>query len=90
MATGQMQFGADNNAGPNQPNQTILRAQNPNQATLVVRNEPAGGLTAGGGFTVEGGPFAVRATGGQGSDLPGIGVHGVADGTGVIGRSQYP
>jgi hypothetical protein len=81
-----MQFGADNNAGPNQPNQTILRAQNDNQATLVVRNETAGGLTAGGGLTVVGGPFAVRATGGQDSDSPGIGVHGVADGTGVIGE----
>jgi hypothetical protein len=30
----------------------------------------------------------VRATGGQGSDLPGIGVHGVADGTGVIGEGE--
>ena len=30
----------------------------------------------------------MRATGGQGSDLPGIGVHGVADGTGVIGEGQ--
>jgi hypothetical protein len=88
VATGPMQFGADNNAGPNQPNQTILRAQNDNQATLVVRNEPAGGLTAGGGLTVEGGPFAVRATGGQNSDSPGIGVHGVADGTGVIGEGR--
>jgi hypothetical protein len=47
VATGPMQFGADNNAGPNQPNQTILRAQNSDQATLEVRNEPAGGLTAG-------------------------------------------
>jgi hypothetical protein len=37
---------------------------------------------------VQGGPFAVRATGGQGSDLPGIGVHGVADGTGVIGEAE--
>jgi hypothetical protein len=30
----------------------------------------------------------VRATGGQGSDLPGLGVHGVADGTGLIGEGQ--
>jgi hypothetical protein len=88
MATGPMQFGADNNAGPNQPNQTILRAQNSNRATLEVRNEPTAALTAGGGLTVQGGPFAVRATGGQGSDLPGIGVHGVADGTGVIGEGR--
>jgi hypothetical protein len=88
MATGPMQFGADNNAGPNQPNQTILRAQNSNRATLEVRNEPTSALTAGGGLTVQGGPFAVRATGGQGSDLPGIGVHGVADGTGVIGEGR--
>jgi hypothetical protein len=88
VVAGPMQFGADNNAGPNPPTQTILRAQNPNQATFVVRNEPAGGLTAGGGLTVQGGPFAVRATGGQGSDLPGIGVHGVADGTGVIGEGE--
>jgi hypothetical protein len=88
MATGPMQYGADNNAGPNQPNRTILRAQNSNQATLDVRNESAGGLTAGGGLTVIGGPFAVRATGGQDSDLPGIGVHGIADGTGVIGEGQ--
>jgi hypothetical protein len=47
MATGPMQFGADNNAGPNQPNLTLLRAQNSNQATFEVRNESAGGLTAG-------------------------------------------
>lgn len=89
MATGPMQFGADNNAGPNQPNQTILRAQNNAQETLVVRNEPAGGLTAGSGLRVEGGPVAVRATGGLGLDLPGgIGVQGYADGTGVIGEGQ--
>lgn len=86
MATGTMQFGADNNAGPNQPNQTVLRAQNSNQSTLEVRNEPAGGLTAGNGLTVVGGPVAVMATGGQGSDFPGRGVHGVADGTGVMGE----
>src|SRR6476646_9363364 len=85
MATGPMQFGADNNAGPHR---TTLRAQNPDQATLDVRNEPAAGLTAGDGLTVTGGPFAVRATGGQGSDLPGVGVHGTADGTGVIGEAE--
>jgi hypothetical protein len=88
MATGPMQYGANNNAGPNQPNQTTLRAQNPNQATFEVRNETAGGLTAGGGLIVIGGPFAVRATGGQDSDSPGIGVHGIADGTGVIGEGE--
>jgi hypothetical protein len=88
MATGPMQFGADNNAGPTPPNQTLLRSQNSNQATLEVRNEPAAGLTAGGGLTVHGGPFAVRATGGQGSDPPGLGVHGVADGTGVVGEGD--
>ena len=82
MATGPMQFGADNNAGPNQPNKTILRAQNSNQATLEVRNEPTAALTAGNGLEVIGGPVAVRATGGQGSDRPGRGVHAVADGTG--------
>jgi hypothetical protein len=100
VATGPMQFGADNNAGSNQPTQTILRAQNNNQATLVVRNEPAAvGLTAGDGLTVEGGPVAVRATAGQSSDVSAIGVHGVATaavndtgvrgqgGTGVIGNS---
>ena len=86
MATGPMQFGAENNAGPNPPNQTTVRAQNSNQPTLVVRNETAGGLTAGGGLLVSGGPFAVRAMGGQDSDSPGIGVHGTADGTGVIGE----
>ncbi len=85
MATGPMQFGADNNSGPNT---TILRAQNSNQATLDVRNEVAAGLTAGGGLTVSGGPFAVRATGGKDSDLPGIGVHGTADGTGVVGEGD--
>jgi len=53
-----------------------------------VRNEVAGGLTAGGGLTVSGGPFAVRATGGRDSDLPGIGVHGTADGTGVVGEGD--
>jgi len=84
MATGPAQFGADNNAGPNPPNQTVLRAQNSNQATLVVRNEPTASLTAGNGMEVIGGPVAVRATGGQGSDLPGRGVHGVADGTGIV------
>lgn len=88
MATGPMQFGADNNAGPNQPNKTILRAQNSNQATLEVRNEPTAALTAGNGLEVIGGPVAVRATGGQGSDRPGRGVHAVADGTGVIGEGE--
>ncbi|MCU1547739.1 MAG: hypothetical protein JWO29_690 [Arthrobacter sp.] len=89
MATGPMQFGADNNAGPNQPNQTVLRAQNSNQATLEVRNDPSN-LTAGGGLTVVGGPFAVRAKGGEGLDLPGgLGVHGTANGgTGVVGEGQ--
>jgi hypothetical protein len=89
MATGPMQFGADNNAGPNQPNQTTLRAQNSNsnEATLVVKNEMAGGLTAGNGLIVEGGPYAVRATGGKDADSPGVGVHGVADGTGVFGEN---
>jgi hypothetical protein len=88
VATGPAQFGADNNAGPNPPNQTVLRAQNSNQATLVVRNEPAASLTAGNGMEVIGGPVAVRATGGQGSDLPGRGVHGVADGTGIVGEGE--
>jgi hypothetical protein len=86
VATGPMQFGAENNAGANPPNQTVLRAQNSNQPTLVVRNETAAGLTAGGGLIASGGPFAVRAMGGQDSDSPGIGVHGTADGTGVIGE----
>jgi hypothetical protein len=89
VATGPMQFGADNDAGFNQPTQTILRAQNPNQETLVVRNEIARGLTAGSGLLVEAGPVAVRATGGLGLDeRGGIGVHGYADGTGVIGEGQ--
>jgi hypothetical protein len=90
VAIGPMQFGADNNAGPNQPNQTILRAQNPNQETLVVKNEPAGGLTVESGLTVEAGPVAVRATGALGLDLPrGIGVYGDAHGgTGVVGEGQ--
>lgn len=70
MAQGPMQFGADNNAGPNQPNQTILRAQNTNQETLVVRNETAGGFGAGFGLTVVGGPVAVRGLGGRDTDLP--------------------
>jgi hypothetical protein len=92
MATGPMQFGADNNAGPNQPNHTILRAQNSNQTTLEVRNEIAGGRTAGGGLSAEGGPFAVKGVGGGGSDSPGIGVHGVGVGdrdTGVLGEGQF-
>jgi hypothetical protein len=49
-----MQFGADNNADPNQPNQTILRAQDSNQTTLEVRNELAGRLTAEGGLSAQG------------------------------------
>jgi hypothetical protein len=88
MAVGPMQFGADNNAGATPPNQTILRAQNDSQATLEVRNEAAGGRTAGDGLRVQGGPFAVRATGGQGSDRAGVGVEGVADGTGVRGQGE--
>ena len=89
MATGPMQFGADNNAGFNQPTQTILRAQNPNQETLVVRNEIARGLTAGDGLTVEAGPTAVRARGGLGLDeRGGVGVRAYADGTGVIAEGQ--
>jgi hypothetical protein len=90
VATGPMQFGANNNAGPNPPigsvpsgTQTILRAQNPNQETLVVRNEAAGGLTAGDGLTAVGGPVAVRGLGGRDTDLPGWGVVGEADNTGV-------
>src|SRR5215211_3444957 len=96
MATGPMQFGADNNAGPNQPNQTILRAQNTNQETLVVKNEPAPGLTAGSGLRVEAGPVAVWALGD-------IGVYAISDGsrsfstgvraegpTGVFGISAGP
>jgi hypothetical protein len=79
MAIGPMQFGADNNAGPTRPNQTILRSQNTNQETLVVRNEPAGSISGGGGLTVEGGPFAVKATGGHMRDQPGTGVHAVAN-----------
>jgi hypothetical protein len=81
MAQGPMQFGADNNAGPNQPNQTILRAQNTNQETLVVKNEPAPGLTAGSGLRVQAGPVAVWALGG-------IGVYAIADSTGV--RAEGP
>jgi hypothetical protein len=37
---------------------------------------------------VQGGPFGVKARGGQESDLPGIGVHGIADGTGVVGEAE--
>jgi hypothetical protein len=41
MATGPMRFGAVNDAGdPNTPpNQTVLRAQIPNIATLVVAGQ---------------------------------------------------
>jgi hypothetical protein len=60
MATGPMQFGADNNAGPNQPNQTTLRAQNSTLAALVVRNE---GPVPGNGLDVVGGPVGLKATG---------------------------
>jgi hypothetical protein len=97
VATGPMQFGANNNAGPNPPigsvpsgTQTILRAQNPNQETLVVRNETAGGLGAGFGLTVEAGPVAVRGLGGRDTDLPGWGVVGEADNTGVHGIAGAP
>jgi hypothetical protein len=85
MATGPMQFGADNNAGPNQPNQTILRAQNSTQATLVVRNESAAGQPPGNGLAVVGGPIGVTATADFSTD--GVGVQGVA-GTGVLGIAQ--
>jgi hypothetical protein len=92
MATGPMQFGADNNAGPNQPNQTVLRAQNSSQATLVVRNE---GPAAGNGLEVVGGPVGVEAIADAGPDGFGIQAEGgtgiLADstgsGNGVIGRS---
>jgi hypothetical protein len=76
-----MQFGADNNAGPNQPNQTTLRAQISNQATLVVRNE---GPLAGEGLEVVGGYLGVKATADSGPD--GFGVQAEA-GTGILARS---
>jgi hypothetical protein len=76
-----MQFGADNNAGPNQPNQTVLRAQNSSQATLVVRNE---GPLPGDGLVVVGGPVGVNATADPGPDGFGLDADG---GTGILGRS---
>jgi hypothetical protein len=89
---GFVQLGHDNNAGSNPPTQTILRAQSGDQTTLEVRNEETELRPAGGGLTVIGGPFAVRATGGVGTDLPegvGLGVHGTADnGTGVVGEGR--
>jgi hypothetical protein len=94
MATGPMQFGADNDAGsplsppfsPNTPTQTILRSRNRAQATLVVRNEDTPqsltrpGVLAGNGVEVVGGPVGVLATGGLGNGgYYGAGVRGVAN-----------
>lgn len=93
VATGTMQFGADNNAGPNQPNQTILRAQNSSQATLVVRNE---GPVPGNGLEVVGGPVGVAATGSLGNGVTGIspqrngvqGESGSYNASGVYGQNN--
>ena len=58
MATGPMQFGADNNAGPTPPNETILRTQGLTASTLLIQNE-RGAVAVPGvpgrGLTVEGG-----------------------------------
>ena len=86
MATGPMQFGADNNAGATLPNRTTLRAQNSTEPTLVVRNESAGPLQPpGNGLDVQGGPIGVSARADFSTD--GVGVRGEA-GTGVEGISQ--
>jgi hypothetical protein len=82
MATGPMQFGATNNAGATLANQTVLRAQNSAQATLVVRNEQAGAQPPGNGLEVVGGPVGAQATADFSND--GFGVIGEA-GTGVLG-----
>jgi hypothetical protein len=89
MATGPMQFGADNNAGPNQPNQTVLRAQNTTQAALVVRNHPPAptGQLPGSGLHVEGGSFGVTAAADFSQN--GVGVRAAA-GTGVLGIGHSP
>jgi hypothetical protein len=86
MVTGPMQFGADNNAGPDR---TILRAQVPETpnivtATLVVRNE---GASSGEGIVVEAGGAGdgVRATGAAGPDFSGVVARGY---TGVVGRAN--
>lgn len=81
MATGPMQFGADNNAGISQ---TVLRTQTTTyDPTLVVRNE---GPNAGSGIRVEAGSQGdgVTARAGSGSDFFGVRAEG---GTGVLGRS---
>jgi hypothetical protein len=82
MATGTMQFGADNNAGSTLPTQTTLRSQNSTQATLVVRNE---GPLQGNGLEVVGGPVGVDATADFSPDGFGVIAQG---GTGVLGTSQ--
>jgi len=80
MATGPMQFGADNNATASQ---TVLRAQVPDIAALVVRNQ---GPTAGNGILVEAGGAGdgVRARAASGPDFFGVIAEG---GTGLLARS---
>jgi hypothetical protein len=70
MATGPMQFGADNNAGFSQ---TVLRSDT-DEATLKVQNEETTGPT-GGGIEVLGGLYGVTATC-TGTDSPGVGIGG--------------
>jgi hypothetical protein len=82
MATGPMQFGADNNAGTSQ---TVLRTQIASYApTLVVKNEDP---NAGSGIQVEAGSQGdgVTAKAGSGPDFYGVRAEG---GTGVFGRSN--
>jgi hypothetical protein len=93
MAIGPMQFGADNNAGSAPPTGTILRSQNPDQATLLVSNnkgpDPNNPQPAGNGLEVTGGRFGVFVRGGVDSEIIGVGVHGEASGgTGVQGFGE--
>jgi hypothetical protein len=84
-----MQFGADNNAGPNIPNKTILRAQNHEEPTLEVRNVPTGDLVTGGGLRVSGGRYGVVATAGDGNEPDTYGVIGRGGGIGVVGEGIH-
>jgi hypothetical protein len=62
MATGPLQFAADNNAGSKESTEIILRSQNDEKNTLVVKNETAAGSElAGPALYVEGGPIGVEA-----------------------------
>jgi hypothetical protein len=85
-----MEFGADNDAGPLKPNKTILRAQNHEQPTLEVRNEPTGDLATGGGISVSGGQYGVMATASSGTGGSETwGVIGRAGDIGVVGEGRH-